>query len=71
MIEELWIWNNTSKDAKENVCAKAEPKESVNHPDHYKVGDYECIDVNGISLYGKDAVINFCMLNAFKYQVEM
>lgn len=52
---------------REMFVAKAEKKESVNHPDHYKVGDYECLDVME-SLYGLDAVINFCMLNAFKYQ---
>ena len=52
---------------KQMYVAKVEPKEAVNHPDHYKVGDYECLDVME-SLYGIDAVINFCMLNAFKYQ---
>lgn len=52
---------------REMYVAKVEKKESVNHPDHYKVGDYECLDVME-SLYGLDAVINFCMLNAFKYQ---
>ena len=52
---------------KEMYVAKVEPKETVNHPPHYKVGEYECLDVME-SLYGLDAVINFCMLNAFKYQ---
>lgn len=52
---------------KEMCVAKAEVKEAVNHPDHYKVGEYECLDVME-SLYGIEAVIWFCMLNAFKYQ---
>lgn len=52
---------------KQMYVAKVEPKEAVNHPDHYKAGDYECLDVME-SLYGLNAVINFCMLNAFKYQ---
>lgn len=52
---------------KEMYVAKVEPKETVNHPPHYKVGAYECLDIME-SLYGLDAVINFCMLNAFKYQ---
>lgn len=52
---------------KEMYVAKVESKETVNHPSHYKVGEYECLDVME-SLYGLDAVINFCMLNAFKYQ---
>lgn len=47
--------------------ARAEPKEKINHPDHYKAGMLECIDVM-LQLYGKDAVLNFCMLNSFKYQ---
>lgn len=42
-------------------------KEMVNHPKHYDAEGLECIDVM-IKLYGKDAVLNFCMLNSFKYQ---
>lgn len=38
----------------------------VNHPPHYEVGGIECIDVMQI-IYGKEAVKNFCMCNAFKY----
>ena len=40
--------------------------EKVDHPDHYKSGNFECIDVM-IDIFGKDAVKNFCQLNAFKY----
>lgn len=47
--------------------AKAEQPEMVNHPKHYKVEGLECIDAM-LKLYGKDAVLNFCMLNSFKYQ---
>ena len=39
----------------------------VNNPKHYQAGDLSCIDAM-IKLYGKDAVLNFCMLNSFKYQ---
>ena len=42
-------------------------KEMVNHPQHYAVNGMECIDAM-IQLYGKDAVLSFCMLNSFKYQ---
>lgn len=45
---------------------KRDKKEAVNHPDHYKHGTYECIDVM-IDVFGKEAVISFCHLNAFKY----
>ena len=39
---------------------------SVNHPRHYNIGSIECIDAM-ISAFGKDEVISFCKLNAFKY----
>lgn len=41
-------------------------KEAVNHPIHYNCEGYECIDVM-IDVFGLDATINFCHLNAFKY----
>ena len=40
--------------------------EHVDHPDHYKTGNFECIDVME-EIFGKEAVKNFCQLNAFKY----
>lgn len=36
------------------------------HPDHYNQGKIECIDAME-SAFGKDAVFDFCLLNAFKY----
>lgn len=41
--------------------------EKVNNPSHYQADDLSCIDVM-LKLYGKEAVLNFCMLNSFKYQ---
>ena len=41
-------------------------KEEINHPDRYKNGGYECIDVME-AIFGKEAVMAFCKLNAFKY----
>jgi hypothetical protein len=52
---------------KEMYVARSEPKENVNHPEHYKVGNLECIDAM-LALYGKEAVLSFCQLNSFKYQ---
>ena len=49
------------------VEPKANTQEMVNHPAHYNTDGIECIDIM-IKLYGKDAVLNFCMLNSFKYQ---
>lgn len=40
--------------------------DKVNHPSHYNQGKYECIDVMA-ETFGKEAVLNFCKLNAFKY----
>ena len=40
--------------------------EEINHPDRYKSGKFECIDVM-IDVFGTDAVKHFCILNAFKY----
>ena len=42
-------------------------KDMVNHPDHYKQGGKECIEVM-IDEFGVRDVIAFCRLNAFKYQ---
>ena len=42
-------------------------EDPVNHPKHYTdTCSLECIDVMLIA-FGKDAVISFCMCNAFKY----
>jgi hypothetical protein len=47
-----------------------EPKEPepdmVNQPPHYKHG-MECID-EMIQLFGREATMNFCLLNAWKYR---
>lgn len=41
--------------------------DAVKHPNHYKIGKYECID-EMISLFGVEAVKNFCICNVFKYR---
>lgn len=38
----------------------------VNNPPHYTSGKFECIEVMEDAL-GKEAVMNFCICNAFKY----
>lgn len=40
--------------------------DTVNHPDHYKNGKYECIEVM-VEIFGVEATQIFCQLNAFKY----
>lgn len=42
--------------------------EAVNHPKHYvREGAMECID-EMLLVFGKEAVMNFCLLNAWKYR---
>lgn len=42
------------------------PVEMVDHPSHYNSGGIECIDAM-LAAFGKEEVIAFCKLNAFKY----
>lgn len=45
-----------------------EPTEDmVNHPPHYTQGGMECID-EMVLIFGKQAVANFCVCNAWKYR---
>lgn len=43
-------------------------KEKINHPKHYKMdGGLECID-EMLMVFGKEALMHFCLLNAWKYR---
>lgn len=44
----------------------AEHQEMVDHPKHYNTGKREVIEEMRI-LFGDEAVMNFCKLNAYKY----
>ena len=39
---------------------------NVDHPKHYNEGNIECIDAM-VEAFGKKAVQDFCIINAFKY----
>lgn len=42
-------------------------QDMVNHPEHYETGSgFECIDVM-IETQGEASVIEYCVINAFKY----
>jgi len=42
--------------------------ENVNHPKHYcRENGMECID-EMILIFGKEAVMNFCLCNSWKYR---
>ena len=40
--------------------------DNINHPSHYEIEGYECIDAMEIT-QGRDAVKSFCLCNAYKY----
>ena len=60
--------NNFSMDSKEITYQLKTKVDMVNHPPHYeREGAIECID-EMILVFGKSAVMNFCLLNAWKYR---
>ena len=62
-IKEVFSVANTKK--VENLMQQL--TEMVNHPSHYNQGGMECID-EMIMVFGKSAVMNFCLCNAWKYR---
>lgn len=49
----------------ENIMENKE--DVVNHPNHYTNGEIECID-EMIQVFGKQAVMDFCLCNVWKYR---
>ena len=58
---------NDEKIKIDNYNNKYNDIDNINHPPHYTQGKIECIDAMEAA-YGIEAVIMFCMCNAFKYQ---
>lgn len=59
--------NNISINTKEDSQLKTNI-DMVNHPPHYeREGAIECID-EMVLVFGETAVMNFCLLNAWKYR---
>lgn len=56
----MMFFNSTPED-------NTEPNDVVNHPTHYTNGSMECIDEMKL-IFGKQAVMNFCLCNAWKYR---
>ena len=48
---------------------RCDMQNNVNHPTYFNQHPIEVIDMM-LAIYGKDAVINFCLLNAFKYRMR-
>jgi len=57
----------SSENSMELCDNEAGKPDMVNHPPHYTNGGMECID-EMIMLFGKEAVMNFCVCNAWKYR---
>lgn len=62
--EDIAKLRETFEEAKADILARH--KDPVNHPGHYESGKFECIDVM-LETQGKEAVMGFCICNAFKY----
>ena len=43
------------------------PAETVDHPEHYRIGKYECID-EMLAMFGVEQVKAFCRCNVYKYR---
>lgn len=50
-----------------NVYRIDEVTDNVNHPSHYKIGEYECF-TEMRALFGIDALISYCKLAVYKYR---
>ena len=62
LVEAGWIEGETTPDTTANPV-----HDNVNHPSHYTQGGMECID-EMLLIFGKEAVKNFCICNAWKYR---
>ena len=53
---------------KAHIIYNISKKETVDHPSHYnREGGMECLDEMEL-IFGKEAVMNFCLCNAWKYR---
>lgn len=54
-------------EVEENVSREDTPFDVIERPEHYNHGGMECID-EMILIFGKEAVMHFCVCNAWKYR---
>ena len=59
-------WKGSQADVELVQTAEDMKPNTVNHPAHYTECSLECIDVM-LAVFGRKAVTDFCILNAFKY----
>lgn len=60
------MWKRKPTDAELAQTAEDMKPDTVNHPTHYTECSLECIDVM-LAVFGRRAVTDFCILNAFEY----
>ena len=60
------MWEVEPADTELAQTAEDMKPDTVNHPVHYTECSLECIDVM-LAVFGRKAVTDFCILNAFKY----
>ena len=60
------MWESMLTDTELAQTAEDMKPDTVNHPTHYTECSLECIDVM-LAVFGRRAVTDFCILNAFKY----
>ena len=61
-----YVKNRMGKETDEQMNEESK-KDVVNHPEHYEGScSIECIEMME-AMFGKDSVIEYCCMNAFKY----
>ena len=62
------VWDNTEKAYEMMFGNPVKEDDPVFHPNHYnREGAMECIDEMEL-IFGKQAVMNFCLCNVWKYR---
>lgn len=65
-VEEVVV-EQEEEEMSEPTFMLADVDDPINHPHHYTDGGMECID-EMILIFGEEAVMNFCLCNAWKYR---
>lgn len=60
------MWERMLTDAELSQTAEDMKPDNINHQTHYTECSLECIDVM-LAVFGRRAVTDFCIINAFKY----
>lgn len=61
------FYHFTPKEQSSCTNRRHNEEDVVNHPKHYTSGAYECFD-EMLAVFGREAVVNFCKCNVYKYR---